>query len=192
MVTIACIPSLANHLLPQVLATFSARHPHTRIRLLDQSAPLVLQAVSDGSADFGINFLGAQDPTNDFSAVVNERYVLAVPAHHRLARQRAVGWEELVEERFVSLASGSGNRMLLDNAMALVKAGLGVSAIPRLALAGSSPQNIVGIPLVRPSVSRTLGLISRKGHQQAPQPAELARCVVLSLRSPTGASARHG
>ncbi len=202
VVTIACIPSVANHLLPKVLTTFAALHPHTRIRMLDQSAPLVLQAVSDGTADFGINFLGAQDPTIDFSAVVKERYLLAVPAGHRLAGQRAVGWEALVDERFVSLASGSGNRMLLDNAMAqakarpvahveanhvegamaLVRAGLGVSAIPGLALSGSSPAEIVGVPLVRPSVSRTLGLISRKGHQLAAQPAELAKLLIQSLR----------
>lgn len=212
VVTIACIPSVANHLLPTVLSTFASHHPHTRLRMLDQSAPLVLQAVSEGTADFGINFLGAQDPTIDFTAVVNERYVLAVPAGHRLARQRAVGWEELVDERFVSLASGSGNRMLLDNAMAqakarpvahveanhvegamaLVRTGLGVSAIPGLALAGTSSKDLVGIPLVRPAVSRTLGLIARKGHQLAPQPAELARLLMQSLRAHARRSAKTG
>ncbi len=212
VVTIACIPSVANHLLPAVLSTFASRHPHTRLRMLDQSAPLVLQAVSEGTADFGINFLGAQDPTIDFTAVVNERYVLAVPAGHRLARQRAVGWEELVDERFISLASGSGNRMLLDNAMAqakarpvahveanhvegamaLVRAGLGVSAIPGLALTGTSSKDLVGIPLVRPAVSRTLGLIARKGHQLAPQPAELARLLMQSLRAHARRSAKTG
>lgn len=57
-----------------------------------------------------------------------------------------------------------------------------VSAIPGLALAGSSRADIVGVPLVRPSVSRTLGLISRKGHQLAAQPAELARLLIQSLR----------
>ncbi len=66
--------------------------------------------------------------------------------------------------------------------MALLRAGLGVSAIPRLALAGSSTTELIGIPLVRPSVSRTLGLISRKGHQLPPHAAALSRLLVRRLR----------
>lgn len=204
LVTIACIPSVANHLLPPVLARFAQVHPRTRIRLLDQSAPLVLKAVVERQADFGVNFLGAQEPSIDFTAIVNERYVLAVPAGHPLARARSVGWDDLVDERFITLAADSGNRMLLDNAaarakarpathvevnhvegaLALVRAGLGVSAIPRLALAGASPKELVGVPLLRPSVSRTLGLISRKGHRPSPQVAALAQMLVQGLQEP--------
>ncbi len=202
LVTIACIPSVANHLLPTVLAQFAQTHPDVRIKLLDQSAPAVLKSVVERQADFGVNFLGAQEPSIDFTAIVKERYVLAVPPLHRLADQRSVGWDELVDDRFISLAADSGNRMLLDNAvaqakarpathlevnhvegaMALVRAGLGVSAIPRLALAGSSTAELIGIPLVRPSVSRTLGLISRKGHQLPPHAAALSRLLVQRLR----------
>lgn len=204
LVTIACIPSVANHLLPPVLAEFAKTYPDTRIKLLDQSAPLVLKAVVERQADFGLNFLGAQEPSIDFTAIVNERYVLAVPARHPMATKRGVGWDELVNERFITLAADSGNRMLLDNAaaqakarpathvevnhvegaLALVRAGLGVSAIPRLALSGVPPRELVGVPLLRPSVSRTLGLISRKGHRPSPRVAALAEMLVRGLRAP--------
>ena len=202
LVTVACIPSVANHLLPAVLAQFAKLHPDTRIRMLDHSAPVVLKVVVEKQADFGVNFLGAQEPSIDFNAIVKERYVLAVPARHALAKQRAVGWDELVGERFISLAADSGNRMLLDNAvaqakarpathvevnhvegaLALVRAGLGVSAIPRLALTGTSAKELVGIPLTRPLVSRTLGLITRKGHRLSPHAEVLAKLLVQGLR----------
>ncbi|MDH0866167.1 LysR family transcriptional regulator [Mitsuaria sp. GD03876] len=202
LVTVACIPSVANHLLPAVLARFAALHPDTRIKMLDHSAPMVLKAVVEKQADFGVNFLGAQEPSIDFAAIVKERYVLAVPARHPLAALRSIGWEEFVGERFISLAADSGNRMLLDNAvaqakarpathvevnhvegaLALVRAGLGVSAIPRLALAGTASKELVGVPLTRPQVSRTLGLITRKGHRLSARAEVLARLLVQALK----------
>lgn len=203
LVTVACIPSVANHLLPEVLAQFAKLQPDTRIKMLDHSAPQVLKAVVEKQADFGVNFLGAQEPSIDFAAIVKERYVLAVPARHRLATLRSVGWEEFVGERFISLAADSGNRMLLDNAvaqakarpvthvevnhvegaLALVRAGLGVSAIPRLALTGTSSKDLVGVPLTRPLVSRTLGLITRKGHRLPTQAEVLAKLLVQALKN---------
>lgn len=207
VVTVACIPSVANHLLPAVLARFAKLHPATRIKMMDHSAPTVLQAVVEKQADFGVNFLGAQEPSIDFAAIVKERYVLVVPARHPLAKLRSVGWDDLVDERFISLAADSGNRMLLDNAvaqararptshvevnhvegaLALVRAGLGVSAIPRLALTGGAARELVGVPLSRPQVSRTLGLITRKGHRLSPQADTLVKLLTQELKTAGGA-----
>ena len=172
LVTVACIPSVANHLLPEVLARFAQLQPDTRIKMLDHSAPQVLKAVVEKQADFGVNFLGAQEPSIDFSAIVKERYVLAVPARHRLATLRSVGWEEFVGERFISLAADSGNRMLLDNAVAQAKA----RPVTHVEV------NHVEGALTRPQVSRTLGLITRKGHRLSSQAEVLAKLLVQALK----------
>jgi len=183
LVTVACVPSAAYYFLPSVMAEFSERYPRIRVRILDESANTVLNAVIAGRADFGVSFLGTQEPEVRFERIFSERFVLAVRNDHRLASRRRVRWEELADERFMTVDRSSGNRVLLDAALAelprrptgffevahvssllgLVEAGLGVAAVPRLALPVRGHPTLRAIALVEPEVSRTLGLIARRG-----------------------------
>ena len=183
IVTIACVPSVANRLLPRVLQAFRERHPGVRVKVFDESAPLVLEQVRTGAADFGLNFVGAQLADIDFEPVHSERYVLVMRRDHRFAKRRSIAWRELADERMVSVSTSSGNRTVLDQAVArlkrrpvafyetnhvagaigMVEAGLGVAALPRLAIASDTHHVLVGVPLVQPAVDRTLGLLMRKG-----------------------------
>lgn len=182
IITVACVPSAAYYFLPAVIARFSKNYPHIRVRILDESANTVLNAVTGRQADFGINFIGTQEADLEFDPVFTERFVLAVRADHRLAARRKVRWEELCDECFMTVAKASGNRVLIDSALAqiekrpasffevahvssllgMVEAGLGVAAVPRLALPRKKHSTLRGIPLVEPEVSRTLGLLRRK------------------------------
>jgi len=194
-VTVACVPSVAHHLLPATLTAFAAQHPQIRVKLIDESANDVLESVLSGQADFGLNFLGAQEPDIDFRAVCRETYVLAMRPDHPWARRKSVAWEELADAKLVSVSRNSGNRLLIDNALArlprrpsafyeanhvegvlaLVAAGLGVGAVPSLALGPRDDGSgaLVGVPLARPQVSRVLGLISRRDRPLTPAAAAL-------------------
>jgi DNA-binding transcriptional LysR family regulator len=57
--------------------------------------------------------------------------------------------------------------------MAMVRAGLGVAAVPGLAFAGDTYPDLAGIALHGPRISRTMGLIKRKGSQLHPVAAAL-------------------
>lgn len=182
-VTIACVPSVANHLLPSVLKDFSLTHPTVRIKVIDESAQTVLDSVREGIADFGLSFLGTQEAELDFTAIRAERYVVVVPKSHALARRKTVAWRQFENEPLVSVSGTSGNRLLIDSAFAktrkrptiqyeinhvtgainLVSAGLGIAIIPGLALDAQLHHELIGIPLVDPAITRTLGLIVRKG-----------------------------
>jgi len=181
--TIACVPSVANHLLPSVLKDFARTYPAVRVKVIDESAQTVLDRVRDGQADFGLSFLGSQDAELEFTSIRAERYVVVVPKDHALARRKTVAWRLLEKEPLVSLSSSSGNRLLIDSAFAkagkrptiqyeinhvtgainLVAAGLGIAIIPGLALDAKLHPGLMGIPLVDPAITRTLGLIVRKG-----------------------------
>ena len=183
LVTVACVPSVAVNLLPRALEQFSRAYPDTRIRLIDEGAQEVLASVISGVADFGINFIGAQEAEIEFRAIQSEEYRLAVAANHPLAGQESVNWEELADERFIAVAKSSGNRVLMDNALGslarrpvvfheashvagalgLVAAGLGVAAIPGLALPSTAHPDVHSLRLDKPTISRTLGLIAKKG-----------------------------
>jgi DNA-binding transcriptional LysR family regulator len=183
VVTVACVPSVANYVLPVVLEAFSAQFPEVRLRVLDESGAQVVQSVVRADADFGVNFVGVQDAELDFKAIYTEGYVLALQRTHPLARKKAVKWKDLCGSRLISVSARSSNRVLLDNALArletrpavfcevnhvtsalaLADAGVGVTAVPALAYSKVRYPSLVTVPLVEPEVRRTLGLITRKG-----------------------------
>jgi len=187
-VTCACVPSAVWHFLPEVLKRFSERYPRIRVRIHDESAQDVLNLVLSGEADFGINFAGAENPEIEFAPIYVENYVLAMRHDHPLARRKVLNWKETVDERYISVAKSSGNRSVIDAALAgiekhplifcevnhvsgvlaLVEAGLGVAAVPALSVLPGRPDGIVGVPLAHPEIKRTLGLITRREHSMAP------------------------
>jgi DNA-binding transcriptional LysR family regulator len=61
-VTVACIPSVANHLLPNALRAFADEYPDVQVHVIDENASHVLDAVVRGRADFGLSFTGSQEP----------------------------------------------------------------------------------------------------------------------------------
>lgn len=183
LVTVACIPSVVDNFVAGVVRDFHVRFPSIRVRLLDQSAPDILLSVARSEADFGITYLGAQEPDLEFEQLVEEPFVLACRSDHPLAREPRVRWAQLAEHDGVVLAPGSGNRLLMDQGLAhvtarprwtcevqhvpaqlsLIEAGVGVGAVPALALAGGAGSSLVGIPLVEPELMRRVGIVRRRG-----------------------------
>ena len=192
-VTIACVPSTVYYYLPQVISRYHERYPKIRIKVLDASANEVLSAVSRGEADFGINFIGGQESDIEFKPLLEERFVAACRRDHPLARKKRVAWAELAAFDFISVGKSSGNRLLLDQALAgvpgrpqsiyetqhvttqlgLVEAGLGIAAVPAMAMPAADHPLLVSVPLVDPVVSRKVGLIRRKGRALSPAATQL-------------------
>lgn len=192
-VTVACVPSAAYYFLPQLIRRYHERFPRIRVRVVDEAANAVLAAVVRGDADFGINFVGTQDPDVDFQPILKEPFVAACRRDHALARRRSVTWAELGRYDYMTVSKSSGNRLLIDLALArtrerprwfyetrhistllgLVEAGLGVTAVPRLAMPTENHPTLASVPLVEPTVTRTLGLIRRRGRSLLPAAQEL-------------------
>jgi len=184
-VSIACVPSVAYHYLPPVIAQFNAAYPNIHVKIIDEGANDVLHCVQRGEADFGVNFIGAQESDIDFDAVMSERFVLACRQDHPLAQRKSVKWREIDQYPYVGVARSSGNRLVLDQALAAtevrpsaafevrhvatslawVAAGLGVAAVPHLAMPTDSYSMLKAVPLVEPKVERTLGLLRKKGRK---------------------------
>jgi DNA-binding transcriptional LysR family regulator len=119
-VTIACVPSVAYYFLPHVIADYHRRFPRIKVKLLDSSANEVLGAVISGEADFGVSFMGSQEPEIEFKLLLQERFVVACRRDHPLAHKKRVTWSELYEHEYVSVDKTSGNRLLLDQALSAV------------------------------------------------------------------------
>jgi len=181
-VTIACVPTAVIHFLPEVLKAYRALYPRVLVRVIDEGADHTLSSVVKGEADFGINYVGAQEINIEFEAIFKERFVVACRHDHPLAARSSVTWAELQGHDYVAVAKASGNRFLLDMALAdspalpqpvcearhvrtvvdMVEAGLGIAAVPLSAIPTQS-RSLRAINLEAPQVSRTLGLIRRRG-----------------------------
>jgi len=192
-VGIACVPSTVYYFLSQVIRRYREQYPKIRIKVFDAGANEVLAAVSRGEADFGINFMGSQEPDIEFKPLLEERFVAACRRDHPLARKRHVTWAGLAEFDYISVSKSSGNRLLLDQALAhvsgrpqaifeaehvttmlgLVEAGLGVAAVPALAMPGPDHPLLASVPLSDPVVTRRVGLIRRKGRTLSPAAQQL-------------------
>ncbi|OWT58188.1 LysR family transcriptional regulator [Candidimonas nitroreducens] len=184
-VTIACVPSAVAYFLPAVIREFHSQYPRIRIRIIDESSSVALTAVASGDADFGLTYIGTHDSDIEFHPLLEEPFVLAVCADHPLAGRREVAWRDLMAHEYISLAHGSGNRFLIDQALAqsterprwfcevkhvpalvsMVEAGLGVGVVPRLAMPPVGHTALVSVPLKKPVISRTLGLIHRRNRE---------------------------
>jgi DNA-binding transcriptional LysR family regulator len=89
-----------------------------------------------------------------FQPLLEEAFVVALKVGHPLAKRKSLTWDDLSDTDYISLAQGSGNRFLIDQALAhrdvlprsfcevkhlptlvsLVEAGLGIRVVPKFAM----------------------------------------------------------
>jgi len=188
LVSIACLPTAAFYFLPAAVKRFNAAYPTIRFRILDLPANDGLLAVSRGEVEFGINLMGASSPELDFVPLVDDPFVLAARRDHPLAARRSVTWADLEPYHLITVHRSSGNRTLLDAALAranlkiqwfyevthlstslgLVEAGLGISVLPRMATPLEEHPFLITRPIRAPEVSRTIGIVRRRGASLSP------------------------
>jgi DNA-binding transcriptional LysR family regulator len=192
-VSIACVPSTVYYFLSQVIRQYHERYPKVRVKLFDAGASEVLALVSRGEVDFGLDFIGGEEADIEFELLIEDHFVAACPREHPLARKRQAAWSDLAQYDYISASRSSGNRLLLDQALAglpgrpqsiyetqhvttmlgLVEAGLGIAAVPSLAMPARDHPLLVSVPLTDPVVTRRVGLIRRRGRSLSPAARQL-------------------
>jgi DNA-binding transcriptional LysR family regulator len=209
-VSVACVPSTVYYFLSDVIHRYRERYPKLRVKIFDAGANEVLAAVARGEADFGLNFIGSSEPGIEFRPLLEERFVAACRRDHPLAKLRQATWRDLAGHDFISVAKSSGNRLLLDQALAhvqgrpqpiyeaqhvttllgLVEAGLGVAAVPSLAMPGPEHPLLASVPLSDPVVTRRIGLIRRQGRRLSPEAQQLYEFLAAMKKASRPRSAR--
>ncbi|WP_395175624.1 LysR family transcriptional regulator [Roseibium alexandrii] len=188
VVTIAMIPTLIAPLFLPGLSSMRQADETARIRLMDLSANEVAEAVSSGEADFGICSIGSLEANTHFEPWFDDEIVLAIPIEHQLAAQDNVRWPDLLNEDLILPARGTGNRLLIDDAMAkgrisaqwtyevgrsttameMVSGGVGIALLPRSAATSAFAQGLRFKKLPKPVVTRPIGLLTRMGVSDTP------------------------
>lgn len=164
-VALAFQHSLGTWLVPYLVRSFRARHPHVRFELTQVRDETHSAALAGGQADLEIGTRRPHDAALQTRQLALEPLRLAVPRDHRLAGQAQLWLADVTDEPFVSLGPTSALRRLTDDLCAaagfqpdvvfegddlstvrgFVAAGLGVSVVP--APRAGSPESATG-PLV--------------------------------------------
>ena len=101
-------------IIPALFRSFRARHPETELKLLSLPSDEQLCALRDASIDAGF-LLGRPESQPDLAylRLGSHRFVLGLPAQHRLAKQAEIHLDDLTQEDFV-MFTRDHNRSIYD------------------------------------------------------------------------------
>jgi LysR family transcriptional activator of glutamate synthase operon len=172
--------SLAAYTLPTAISAFRERYPLVKFRLNQGSYLNLIDGVVKGA--FNLALIGPVPKKEKMikgKTLFTENIVALMPNNHPLAHKQIIKLSELRGESFILFPNGFILREIIVNACGqlgfqprvsfegedidaikgLVSAGLGVTLIPEITLINSIPLSTVKVPIIEPSVTRTVGVI---------------------------------
>ncbi|MEZ0169155.1 LysR family transcriptional regulator [Microvirga sp. TS319] len=198
---IGCLPTVASGRLPQALQCFQERHPDVFVRIYDNSASEIAELVQSGAVEFGITMVAAHRWDFDIELLIKDSFVLVCPKDHPLASHTSLSWSDIAEEPLIRISARAGNRIIIDDALgsrresqcwrfevqhiqtavALVRTGVALTVVPRLSMDTVDERGLRLVPLKNPSVTRQLGIVSKRGVPLSPLADEFRRIVVRTF-----------
>jgi DNA-binding transcriptional LysR family regulator len=112
--TLATNQSIAAHILPSRLATFTARFPKAEINIHNLRTADILASVRDGSTDVGIILIDPGLPDLVATRVLPYEMVLVTPRDHPLSSRRRIGLDDVARYPFISYTKDTETRRLID------------------------------------------------------------------------------
>ncbi|MDB5732856.1 MAG: LysR family transcriptional regulator [Variovorax sp.] len=187
-ITVAALPSASVALLPDAVAAFRRQHPQVEFSVVEAPAQALLAAVDEGRVDFGISVQPAPHQRLHYRHLMDDPFVLLMRRDDELATRTSVPWSLCARRPFLASAPGSSIRPMTDAVFlqkgmvlrpafdypsvamggAMVAAGLGVAALPRLALRLTDTGNLAALSLRQPSLVRRIGIVLRIGRSLSP------------------------
>jgi len=196
-VRVACLPSFAASLLPEVILACRGRNPGLAFVIRDAVAGRVMQLVRDEEVDLGITGGPLTDASLEVLHEADDRLCVVVPADHALARRRRIRIEHLLALPLVLTDPSTSVRAVVDaaflalgrlpqvscettymtTAVAMVRAGLGVTILPESAREMQAETSLVARPIADDAFVRRIRIV-KKRQRSLPPAAEsfLAEC----------------
>ncbi|WP_310678141.1 LysR family transcriptional regulator, partial [Burkholderia multivorans] len=116
-VRLACLPTFASSVLPELIQTFRRDVPRAAFEIRDGVASLVTALVRNEEADLGFTGGDAFDASLDVLYTGADRLVAICPRDHPLARKRRVTIADLARVPLVLTARGTSVRSVVDAAL---------------------------------------------------------------------------
>jgi LysR family hydrogen peroxide-inducible transcriptional activator len=203
-VVLGIIPTIAAYLLPRLLNGFAARHPFITVKIFEDITPALMQHLHDGTIDVAVAALPIAGSELDSEELFEEKFYAVLPEKHRRASRASIGLADLNREPFLLLKEGHCFRDSLISAchksrmtpsvvfesgqfatiLAMVSAGMGVSAVPAMAV--QPHRGCSFVPISGKHSTRKVGIVTSRNHYQS----RAQRLLLKQMRDACGEPAR--
>lgn len=197
VVRVATTPSIARRVLPAAVARLAAQRPGLRFDLRDVDSHTVAELTAAGGVDFGVASRTPSAKGLRARFLREEPFCVVCRRDHALARPgRAVAWTDLSVETFIAnglsdmIAAPEAARLAAEARLrlrnvstiyAFVRAGLGVSLLPRMATPAEG--DLVGAPLSDGAAAVQIYAFSRADEALPPAAEALLDLVAETMAS---------
>lgn len=199
-VRIACLPTFAASVLPELVIAMKREVPRVAFDVRDVVASTVNALVRNEDVDIGLTGGEISDPMLDVLHAGVDRLVAVCPRTHALAKQKRVALADLARLPLVLTAPGTSVRAVVDaalsesrealeiaceptymmTAVAMVRAGLGVTILPETAREVRAEPGLVVKPIDHAAFVRPIAIVKKRGRTL---PAVTERFVKLMQRA---------
>ncbi|WP_313076362.1 LysR family transcriptional regulator [Melaminivora sp.] len=203
-VRVAVPQLLACTLLPEVMAGFHRQYPAVQLRLVDCAVESVMARVFSGEVDIGLGPEREANSDIQASELFRMPFMAVLPPGHALAKRRQLAWSDLSGQPLVTLQGqftellvsdvGEAARDLhkeafmqvtfMTTALALVRAGLGVTLCMPYARMLVEQYGLVMRPIGDPVVERSFWIFTRRGRSLTPAAQEFLKFLQQRLQGP--------
>jgi DNA-binding transcriptional LysR family regulator len=111
---VACLPALAQAMLPGALARLTRQVPQAAVSVFPMESPWLEQAMSEQRFDIGLGETTQAPVGVALTTLLEVNEVAVLPAEHVLGRRQELQLQDFANERFISLAHDDPYRTLID------------------------------------------------------------------------------
>lgn len=179
---LGAFPTIAPYFLPKIIAPITNSMPNLHLLLVEEKSSILIEKLLKGEIDAAILALPIADESLATSVFFEDKFRLAVPKNHRLAKNKTVSMEDIRQESLLLLEDGhcmrnqalqvcqlSGSKEAagfratsLETLRQMVMAGSGITLIPEIAVSSEQDNLVSYIPFSGNPPSRTIGMVWRK------------------------------
>ena len=153
-VSVGVIPTIAPYLMPRYTKTFAKKYPEAKLRIVEETTPILIESLRDLSIDLAILALPLRHKDLELFPLCTEPLFAALPKDHPRASAESLALKDLRGEPFVMLRDGHCFRDLsiaactrarvapriafesgqFSSLFGMVAAGVGISLVPEMAI----------------------------------------------------------
>lgn len=153
-VAVGAIPTIAPYLMPRYTTAFAKKYPEAKLRIVEETTPILVEGVRDLSIDVAILALPLRHKDLELFPLRTEPLFAVLPRDHPRAGSESLALRDLRGESFVMLRDGHCFRDLsiaacshakvtpriafesgqFSSIFGMVAAGVGISLVPEMAI----------------------------------------------------------
>lgn len=198
-VRLAAVPSVANTILPGVIARFLSMRPDVHLELRDMDSASILRELAKDRIDLGLASTQGHSTSFHTQTLFSDRFgILCHQSSSLLQKGKDLSWEDLREERLIAnnlsqsiqvpacqrLHAEAGLKVHnITSLIAMIRNKVGITILPETTAQLLNTDEISFIPLPEAGIQREIELIKKSETSASPAAQELERTILTFIQN---------